>query len=757
MGEVFLGRPAALSTETPHTRLNDLAAVKTMRGDLGLAEDFRVRFRREIDVAGSVHGPALARLLAGDADSTPPWMATEYVPGPTLTSAVKRYGPFPTKTVLQLGAHLIKALRAIHAKQVLHRDLKPGNVLLSPTGPKLIDFGVARAFGATTLTATGLMVGTPGFMSPEHVAGSRNVTTASDVFCLASLLCHAATGSDPFGDGPVAAVLYRVSRAETDLSGLPTELRDVLAPCLQAAPDRRPSTLELQRRLGGRDESRQPVDLFPWPVKVAEQIDELQYEAAALCTSTQPLLSIPATPTMPGYKPSSIVGSKNGEWRKPRLLTFHGKILTAAAIAVTLGVTAGITMRSMESRDSSASHFPKLGNSQPAENWHTWKSKLSGKPQGCDIARKAMVCRLVNGSLQAISATDGSSMWHSRTPKGEDSDLPLINPRDGEIKIPGNGSDPTTNRDAVVSTEQQSVQVRKLDSGKIRWTRHPAGVSEFHGPIISSHGRLFVTADTSDGVKIIAYRLKSGQELWSKEISNKSVAMENKEKEILYAAHSYANNLLYVRGEVGLQALDPETGHERAHTSTPCDTAIPQGNVIVCPHRKKNDYPIRALDSDTLNTKKKLPVDTSIRKDRRATLKDVNSDALIFQTSSGQKHGNIVVAATRDSGKVIRKKKVRGATPSQGRVASDPKISRHFMLFADNSSIFSLLLDGSKAGTRINEIVNKTPVKGAPGKHSVPLGSNIQNATWAPTFLTLGSVGYLTYYDGTVCSVALPD
>ncbi|MGG8407879.1 serine/threonine-protein kinase [Streptomyces sp. 12297] len=190
-----------------------------MHGDLPDDEGFRSRFRREIESGRAVSGRYAARLIDGDAGGAPPWLATEYVPGPNLEEVVRGGGPLPEPAVRALDRGLVAALRSIHHARVLHRDLKPANVLLTKAGPKVVDFGIARAFGASTMTAIGRIVGSPGFMSPEHVAGSQHVVAASDVFCLASLLCYAATGRSPFGDGPLAAVLFRIARAEADLTG----------------------------------------------------------------------------------------------------------------------------------------------------------------------------------------------------------------------------------------------------------------------------------------------------------------------------------------------------------------------------------------------------------------------------------------------------------------------------------------------------------------------------------------------------------
>ncbi|MFH8992560.1 protein kinase [Streptomyces sp. NPDC017940] len=313
MGEVFLAAPAN-DRGTGGPRPDALVAVKAIRGDLTGDAAFRARFRREITVATAVTSPWVARVVAGDPDADQPWLATEYVAGPTLAEAVRGHGPMPPGTVAALGADLARALAAVHAAGALHRDLKPANVLLGAAGPKLIDFGVARVRNATTMTTTGVVVGTPGFMSPEHVAGGRHVVAGSDVFCLASVLAYAATGRDPFGDGPLAAVLYRVSRAEHRLDEVPDELRDVLAECLAGAPEERPDPEELARRLAERAGPARTAaaDGFPWPAPVAARIEEARREVEGLCANGLPLLPVnaapvtPRTPTAPGTPPRDL-------------------------------------------------------------------------------------------------------------------------------------------------------------------------------------------------------------------------------------------------------------------------------------------------------------------------------------------------------------------------------------------------------------------------------------------------------------------
>lgn len=329
MGEVFLARPGDRGGFGPE----DLVAVKAIRNELATDDMFRRRFRREAEVAASVDSPFVARLVASEAEGEVPWLATEYIPGPTLSEAVRRHGPLPAGAVAALGAGMARALTAVHAAGALHRDLKPGNVLLGQDGPKLIDFGVARVQAATTMTRSGLLVGTPGFMSPEHVAGGRHVVAASDVFCLASVLTYAVTGRDAFGDGPMAAVLYRVSRADADLGAMPAELRDVLSACLTRDPGERPGAAEVAERLVRLRDAATDAE---WPRAVRDAVSEARRDVAQLCSSGQPLLPVPLWPEPEAGHPATAQGGPATAPGHPA--TAPGHPVTAPGAPASFGV-----------------------------------------------------------------------------------------------------------------------------------------------------------------------------------------------------------------------------------------------------------------------------------------------------------------------------------------------------------------------------------------------------------------------------------
>ncbi|MFG2806914.1 serine/threonine-protein kinase [Streptomyces massasporeus] len=246
MGRVFLGRSAGGRT----------VAVKIVHPHFALDEEFRARFRREVEAARRVGGAWTAPVLDADPGARVPWVATAYAAGPSLSAAVADGGPLPAHTVRALGAGLAEALAAVHELGLVHRDVKPSNVLMTLDGPLLIDFGIARATdGTASLTSTGVSIGSPGYMSPEQILG-KGVTGAADVFSLGAVLAYAATGLPPFPGDSSAALLYKVVHEEPELGLLDGELRDLTAECLAKDPAARPAPAELALRLAPEGAAR---------------------------------------------------------------------------------------------------------------------------------------------------------------------------------------------------------------------------------------------------------------------------------------------------------------------------------------------------------------------------------------------------------------------------------------------------------------------------------------------------------------------
>ncbi|WP_060178340.1 bifunctional serine/threonine-protein kinase/ABC transporter substrate-binding protein [Streptomyces sp. IMTB 1903] len=317
MGTVYLGRsPEGV-----------LVAVKVIRADHGADPAFRARFRREAEAAGGLTGRWVVPVVAADPEAREPWLATPFVPGPSLAEAVGGYGPLPVRTVRILGVRLAEALSEVHAAGLIHRDVKPGNVLLAPDGPRLIDFGIARAAGATTLTAVDAVVGTPGYLAPELARAAGPVAgPASDVFSLGCVLAYAATGTGPFGGGHAAAVVFRTVHEEPELGSLPGELRESVGGCLLKEPADRPTLGELTALLGPDPGGAGPAAAADWlPAPLPRIIAERSTRALDL----------------PAPEPTRIDAPEPARQLTRRRLLAAGGALVAAAAPVAWYTTRG--------------------------------------------------------------------------------------------------------------------------------------------------------------------------------------------------------------------------------------------------------------------------------------------------------------------------------------------------------------------------------------------------------------------------------
>ncbi|MGW1899320.1 serine/threonine-protein kinase [Streptomyces hirsutus] len=259
MGEVYLARSDRGRT----------VAVKLVREELAQQEEFRARFRQEVQNARQVGGDWTAPVLDADTEAPVPWVATGYVAGPSLQQVVGHdHGALPERSVRILAAGLAHALKDIHAAGIVHRDLKPSNVLVTIDGPRVIDFGIARALETVTdggLTRTGALVGSPGFMAPEQVRGDR-ITPACDVFCLGSVLAYAATGELPFGtaNSGVHALMFRIAEEEPDLGRVPEGLAGLVKDCLRKDPAQRPTLDQILLRTGAEETVADGRSREPW-------------------------------------------------------------------------------------------------------------------------------------------------------------------------------------------------------------------------------------------------------------------------------------------------------------------------------------------------------------------------------------------------------------------------------------------------------------------------------------------------------------
>ncbi|WP_405982877.1 serine/threonine-protein kinase [Streptomyces sp. NBC_00158] len=411
-----------------------LVAVKQVHPELAEDAGFRARFRREVSASRRVSGAYTAAVIDADTEAQEPWLASVFVPGPTLSRALDTAGPLPEEAVRLLAAGLAQALIDVHRAGLVHRDLKPSNVLLAEDGVRVIDFGIARAAeGHTKLTHTGAMVGSPPFMSPEQVRGLP-LTGAADVFSLGSTLVMACTGRPPFAGASVPGVLYNVAHSEPDLSAVPPALRPFIESCLAKDPAERPSPLELLAAIGTVTPASRP-----WPEAVhrltAEQRADVDLAAAGPAVADASGIAAPArTPAAPAPSvPPVAAARRNRAWWSAGV----------AAVVVAAAVTA-------------LSFLPD-GN---------------GGEGGGRTARKADA-EAASGS-EAVP-TPGTTPL-SKVPDKYAQRVPSCKEAKGKVDVPAGYGDPSGNLEAVGETPQESNQCFWSDryGGRIfvSWDRH---------------------------------------------------------------------------------------------------------------------------------------------------------------------------------------------------------------------------------------------------------------------------------------------
>jgi serine/threonine protein kinase len=404
MGQVYLGRSAA----------GRLVAVKTIRVELAEEAGFRTRFAQEVAAARKVSGVFTAAVVEADPEADLPWLATAYVPAPSLSRLVLACGPLPVATVRWLAAGCAEALASIHGAGLVHRDLKPSNVLVAPDGPRVIDFGVARAAERMGRTTARGAVGTPAYMAPEQARDTREASVASDVYSLGATLLFAATGHPPYSGASVMDVLARLATEEPDLSGLPGELSEVITACLHRVPRQRPTSTAMLVALGdftvaqaGPDEEHSYLpdkvmaliaeyQRSPQIGPLGESAGERAEDATSASYTELPASYRPAPRRKPGHgrsgpgtgaRPGPAGGRQGSGWR--RWLRAHmawaGWASVGAALVV-VGVILGSALSSSSSQSPGSGQGGPPGGPPPAPKSVCGASgHAGGGPDACMV------------------------------------------------------------------------------------------------------------------------------------------------------------------------------------------------------------------------------------------------------------------------------------------------------------------------------------------------------------------------------------
>ncbi|MFC5214194.1 serine/threonine-protein kinase [Streptomyces coerulescens] len=448
-------------------------AVKVVHAEFARDPEFRGRFRQEVGAARRVSGAFTAPVVDADPEAERPWMATLFIPGPTLSDHVKRNGPMEPAQLRRLMAGLAEALRDIHRVGVVHRDLKPSNVLLAEDGPKVIDFGISRPKDSELRTETGKLIGTPPFMAPEQFRRPREVGPAADIFALGSVMVHAATGRGPFDSDSPYVVAYQVVHDEPDLKDVPENLAPLVLRCLAKEPEDRPTPDELMRELRS----------------VAASYDTQAFIPAQRATE-------PRDPERPHAEPQP----KPAPMPKKARLLKRGA-LAAATLALVAGGGAGVWLMK---DGAEAQPRPSDGASTAAAGFSPWAVKPTPKVTGlprCSYERQRLLCTQA-GLVSALDPADGRVLWRYALAKGD---------------VPGQAPALSGGLAHVLTNAGRRLEALDPASGEARWK---LDVSSYRGFRYAGGMLVLISADG----RATGIDSASGKTTWERRIPGLSEA-----------------------------------------------------------------------------------------------------------------------------------------------------------------------------------------------------------------------------------------
>jgi outer membrane protein assembly factor BamB/predicted Ser/Thr protein kinase len=549
MGVVYLGRSAS----------GRKVAVKVVHAQYAQDEEFRARFRQEVAAARRVSGAFTAPVVDADPGAEQPWMATLYVPGRTLGSTVAEQGPLAGGELRLLALGLVEALRDIHRAGVVHRDLKPGNVLMAEDGPRVIDFGISHAADHQALTVTGRLMGTPPFMSPEQFASPRDVSAASDVFSLGSLLVYAATGNGPFDSESPYLTGYRIVHEPPALDRTPQPLRSVVERCLDKDPHRRPGLGELHELFSSMPDSA----LSPPSAEASTAARLAGQETAGASGSRE----------APGESAKTRARTRSaGQRRRPgRLVLAAGAVMAVIAA----GVTAYHFTWDRQTGKTTAAADVSTAPSLPA-GWRSWRTSLTRTVKdestavnvdtvdsGCVADGASVYCAGTGFTVARIDAATGRVRWRFGD-NSQAAERPL-GVRGGLLYV----SVPP-DEDAVYAA--QRLVALDTATGKEVWTRT---VDAGHPATLFSGGVLAIRDGANE---FVAFDAATGKDLWRTPAKS---SRGNDCSPLVLAGGSYGlctDEDDPFHGKAGFLRLDPTDGTPRELDPLPI-TAQPVGST----------------------------------------------------------------------------------------------------------------------------------------------------------------------------------
>ena len=568
MGRVYLGL-------SPGRRL---VAVKVIHDEYARDEEFRARFKREARAVRSVAGVFTAPVLEADPDADVPWLAVLYVPSVTLHSAVLRFGRLSEPAVRALATVLAEAIGSIHASGLVHRDLKPANVLLTASGPLVIDFGISRSLDGTRVTRTGAVLGTAGYMSPEQVASGSEPGPAMDVFALGAVLVFAATGRGPFAADRLDEIVRRVVRDVPRLDGVPASLRPVIAACLEKDPAARPSTADLLETLGPTD-----LDTLMFPGLSAELRSLERVTAALAGRSPAPAPSTPASPPAPFPAPSPISAAGSVEPERPALIA-PGPQARQLSRRRLLGLAGGASgaLALAGGGLALANGFGRASGGNPAQQAGVpptnpaWTASVSDAVTGATLASlgTTLVIAWEQGA-HAYSPSTGDLLWScSGQNDGSAAVGGPVSQQDfrpcgfSESELYGWGTD-ETGQSALLTVNAAGVV-----TSAVGMSSYPANASLGFCTSSGSTG-LFALGDGTQLSDVMALDLTSGLSPWSWTLSNPGT-----QDYYVTTAVAADSTRCFIQDGPDTYALNLSDGSRLWHTAGTVETQLPTNLML---------------------------------------------------------------------------------------------------------------------------------------------------------------------------------